>query len=108
MFVTLPKTTLFHKFVLYENKYLTWLCHFSETCIHCKHWKSCIIMSSCPICKRFFKQHLALHLQNNSNCRTEYQKWRAGPIECNIPKVVKFTSQSMPSQNRVANNLFQW
>jgi len=30
-----------------------------------------------------------------------------GPIEYNIPKVVKFTSQSMPSQNRVGNNLFQ-
>ena len=28
-------------------------------------------------------------------------------MESNIPKVVKFTSQSMPSQNRVGNNLFQ-
>jgi len=31
----------------------------------------------------------------------EYQNWRAGPIESNIPKGVKFASQSIPSQNRV-------
>jgi len=51
-----------------------------------------LIMSNCPFCRKYLKQHLVLHLQNNNQCSMNYQKQRTGPIEYDVPKVVKFTS----------------
>ncbi len=117
MFVPVPKMTLYHKFLLYEN-----YCTKNHGYQDWRYWCDCfiflkyasittiggnpayVIMSTCSI---FQVTSCIASTKNNSQCRLEHQKWRAGPIESGVPKVVKFTSQSMPSQNRVVNIVFQ-
>ncbi len=57
-------------------------------------------MPSCPICLQAHKKHLTLHLLSNSQCRSALGKQIGGPIDSNVPKVVKFTANCTLSQNK--------
>jgi len=78
-------------------QYQTWCCTGRS--------RTCQIMS---YLQEIFEATSCVAFTNNSQCRMEYQKGRAGLIISDVPKIIKFTSQSTPSQNRVGNNVFQW